>query len=37
MLFAFNFFFAVGLLAIPWLRKFRYINQSVLWIIGLEF
>lgn len=25
MLFLFNFFFAVGLLAIPWLCKFLYI------------
>ena len=24
MLFLFNFFFAVGLLAIPWLRKFSF-------------
>tara|TARA_R110002060_G_scaffold12063_2_gene17388 strand:- start:15 stop:305 length:291 start_codon:yes stop_codon:yes gene_type:complete len=28
MLFLFNFFFAVGLLAIPWLRKFASANSS---------
>lgn len=28
MLFLFNFFFAVGLLAIPWLRKYPAINQN---------
>jgi hypothetical protein len=29
MLFLFNFFFAVGLLAIPWLRKFiqKYLTE----------
>ena len=27
MLFLFNFFFAVGLLAIPWLRKLRFSTQ----------
>lgn len=30
MLFLFNFFFAVGLLAVPWLRKFLYIPAFVL-------